>query len=307
MINTAKSENRRADLVFNQQSRKEVIIMAAVKGGIIKKATEEQAVATSPAKTMQNLVMRMMPQIEKALPSVLTGERFARMVLTAMSTTPQLAQCTPNSFLGAMMQAAQLGVELNTPLGQAYLIPYRNHGQLECQFQLGYKGLIDLAYRSGEITDIAAHEVHENDTFEYELGLEPKLRHVPALKDRGAVILYYAVFHTKAGGYGFEVMSVDDIRAHANKFSKAAGSSYSPWKTNFGEMAKKTVIKKVLKYAPIKTEFVRQVAQDETIKTDIVKDMADMPDETVTIDAEDVPNNVDAETGEVKEAQESSK
>lgn len=72
-------------------------------------------------------------------------------------------------------------------------------------------------------------------------------------------------------------------------------------------MAKKTVIKKVLKYAPIKTEFVRQVAQDETIKTDIVKDMADMPDETVTIDAEDVPNNVDAETGEVKEAQESSK
>ena len=281
--------------------------MAAVKGGIIKKATEEQAVATSPAKTMQNLVMRMMPQIEKALPSVLTGERFARMVLTAMSTTPQLAQCTPNSFLGAMMQAAQLGVELNTPLGQAYLIPYRNHGQLECQFQLGYKGLIDLAYRSGEITDIAAHEVHENDTFEYELGLEPKLRHVPALKDREAVILYYAVFHTKAGGYGFEVMSVDDIRAHANKFSKAAGSSYSPWKTNFGEMAKKTVIKKVLKYAPIKTEFVRQVAQDETIKTDIVKDMADMPDETVTIDAEDVPNNVDAETGEVKEAQESSK
>ena len=80
------------------------------------------------------------------------------------------------------MQAAQLGVEPNTPLGQAYLIPYRNHGQLECQFQLGYKGLIDLAYRSGEITSISAHEVCENDDFEYELSLDEKLKHKPALK-----------------------------------------------------------------------------------------------------------------------------
>ena len=99
-----------------------------------------------------------------------------------------------------MMQAAQLGVEPNTPLGQAYLIPYRNHGQLECQFQLGQKGLIDLAYRSGEITSISAHEVCENDDFEYELGLEEKLKHKPALKDRGAVILYYAVFRTENCG-----------------------------------------------------------------------------------------------------------
>jgi len=278
---------------------------AAVKGGVIKKAAEQQAVAKNGTMSMKDLVVKMMPQIQKALPSVLTGERFTRMVLTAMSTNPQLTQCTPKSFLGAMMQAAQLGVEPNTPLGQAYLIPYRNHGQLECQFQLGYKGLVDLAYRSGEITDISAHEVHENDTFEYELGLEPKLKHVPALKDRGPVILYYAVFHTKAGGYGFEVMSVDDIRSHMNKFSKAAQSGFSPWKTNFDEMAKKTVIKRVLKYAPIKTEFVRQVAQDETIKTNLAENMADLPDETITIDEQgnDVSDNVDPETGEIKEPQ----
>ncbi len=280
--------------------------MAAVKNGIIKKAAEEQAVAKSPAKTMQHLVMQMMPQIQKALPSVLTGERFGRMVLTAMSTNPQLAQCTPNSFLGAMMQAAQLGVEPNTPLGQAYLIPYRNHGRLECQFQLGYKGLIDLAYRSGEITDISAHEVHENDTFEYELGLTPKLKHVPALHDRGPVILYYAVFHTKSGGYGFEVMSDEDIRDHMKKFSKAANSSFSPWSSNFDEMAKKTVIKRVLKYAPIKTEFVRQIAQDETIKTNIAENMADLPDETVTTIDEETDKVVDTETGETKEPAEGS-
>lgn len=229
------------------------------------------------------------------------------MVLTAMSTNPQLAECSPNSFLGAMMQAAQLGVEPNTPLGQAYLIPYRNHGRLECQFQLGYKGLIDLAYRSGEITSISAHEVCENDDFEYELGLDEKLRHKPALKDRGAVILYYAVFRTKAGGSGFAVMSVEDIKNHSQKYSKAAGSSYSPWATNFDAMAKKTVIKQALKYAPIKTEFVRAVSTDETIKTNIAENMADEPDETViTVDSEeitteDIPANVDPETGEIKE------
>ena len=278
--------------------------MATVKGGLIQKQTN--APANSGARSIKDLVVQMESQIAKALPSVLTPERFTRMVLTAMSNNPQLQKCTPNSFLGAMMQAAQLGVEPNTPLGQAYLIPYHNHGTLEVQFQLGYKGLIDLAYRSGEITDISAHEVYENDTFEYELGLEPKLKHIPALQDRGTVILYYAVYHTKNGGYGFEVMSVDDIRQHKNKFSKAAGKGFSPWATNFDEMAKKTVIKKLLKYAPIKTEFVRAVAQDETIKTNLSANMADEPD-VMTIDVEetapepDVPNNVDLETGEIKE------
>ena len=279
-----------------------------VKGGMIQKAQSGKVAASNGGvSSIKQLVMQMKPLIEKALPSVLTGERFSRMVLTAMSTNPQLAECTPNSFLGAMMQAAQLGVEPNTPLGQAYLIPYRNHGQLECQFQLGYKGLIDLAYRSGEITSISAHEVCENDDFEYELGLNEKLRHKPALTDRGAVILYYAVFRTKAGGSGFAVMSVEDIKNHSKKYSKAAGSSYSPWSTNFDAMAKKTVIKQALKYAPIKTEFVRAVSTDETIKTNIAEDMADEPDETViTVDSEenktdDIPANVDPETGEIKE------
>lgn len=164
------------------------------------------------------------------------------------------------------------------------------------------KGLIDLAYRSGEITDISAHEVHENDTFEYELGLEPKLKHLPALRDRGEVILYYAVYHTKSGGYGFEVMSKDDVQKHANKYSKAAKSGFSPWSTNFDEMAKKTVLKKVLKYAPIKTDFVRATVQDETIKSNLDVNMADVPDDTVIeVEAEEIPANVNPETGEIVE------
>ena len=283
-----------------------------VNGGLIQKNQETKAVAKSAGKqTLQALITKMKPQIANALPTVLTPERFTRMALTALSNNPNLQECTPQSFLGAMMQAAQLGVEPNTPLQQAYLIPYKNKGQMEVQFQLGYKGLIDLAYRSGEITSISAHEVCENDEFEYELGLDEKMRHKPALKDRGEVILYYAVFRTKSGGCGFAVMSVEDVKKHMNKFSQAARGGFSPWNTNFDEMAKKTVIKKVLKYAPIKTEFVRAAATDGTIKTDISSDMTEAPDETViTVEGEAVEPEpqqapaseepvVDPETGEI--------
>lgn len=232
-------------------------------------------------KTMQSYIKSMEGEIKKALPSVITPERFTRMVLSAISVNPQLASCTPGSFLGAMMSAAQLGLEPNTALGQAYILPYNNHGKLEAQFQLGYKGLIDLAYRSGEVEVVQAHIVYANDTFECEYGLEPTLKHTPADKDRGEPIKVYAVFKTKSGGYGFEVMSMEDVRNHASKYSKSYGSNYSPWKTNFEEMAKKTVLKRVLKYAPLKSDFVRGITSDETVKSEITEDMYSVPNEVV--------------------------
>ena len=251
-------------------------------------------------KTIRDYVKAQERGIRAALPSGMTPDRFTRIVLTALSTTPQLNNCTPKSFLGAMMTAAQLGLEPNTPLGQAYLIPYRNKGTLEAQFQLGYKGLIDLAYRSGEVELVQAQCVYENDTFNCQFGLEPKLEHIPADKDRGELVKVYALFKTKSGGFGFEVMSVDDVEKHAKKYSKAYSSSFSPWKTNFEEMAKKTVLKKCLKYAPLKSDFARGITTDETIKTDIDKDMYSVPDETdydePIIEAEAV--EVNTETGE---------
>ena len=236
-------------------------------------ATQEANKPEVKAKaTMQDYVKRMEGEIKKALPSVITPERFTRMVLSALSANPKLASCTPASFLGAMMSAAQLGLEPNTPLGQ---------GTMEVQFQVGYKGLIDLAYRSGEVEVVQSHIVYTNDEFAFEYGLDPKLSHKPATSDRGEPIAVYALFRTKSGGYGFEVMSMDAVRKHAEKYSKAYGSSYSPWKTNFEEMAKKTVLKKVLKYAPLKSDFVRGIAQDETVKTGLSEDMYSMPDQTV--------------------------
>lgn len=236
---------------------------------------------SSDKKTMQQYIKSMEGEIKKALPSVMTPERFTRMVLSAISVNPKLASCTPASFLGAMMQAAQLGLEPNTPLGQAYILPYMNKGVLEAQFQIGYKGMIDLAYRSGEVEVVQAHIVYQNDKFECEYGLNPKLTHIPADSDRGEPVKVYAVFKTKSEGFGFEVMSMDDIRIHASKYSKAYNSQYSPWKTNFEEMAKKTVLKRVLKYAPLKSDFVRGITQDGTVKSEISDDMYSVPDENV--------------------------
>lgn len=253
-------------------------------------------VANSEKKTMQTYIKSMEGEIKKALPSVITPERFTRMVLSAISTNQALGSCTPSSFLGAMMSAAQLGLEPNTPLGQAYILPYKNKGVLEAQFQLGYKGLIDLAYRSGEVELVQAHIVYENDKFECEYGLEPKLTHVPADSNRGSAIKVYAMFKTKSGGYGFEVMSMDDVREHAKKYSKSYSSSFSPWSTNFEEMAKKTVLKKCLKYAPLKSDFVKGVVQDGAIKNEISDDMYEVPN--VVVDDADY-TIVDDDTGEV--------
>lgn len=235
---------------------------------------------------MQGYIKQMQGEIRKALPSVMTPERFTRIVLSALSSNPKLAQTTPQSFLGAMMTAAQLGVEPNTPLGQAYLIPYYNNKTRcsECQFQLGYKGLIDLAYRSGEISTIQAHVVYENDAFEYSFGLEPTLKHVPTHTDRGEPVFVYAVFRTKDSGFGFEVMSIEDVRAFAQQYSKAFGSG--PWQTNFEEMAKKTVLKRALKYAPVKSDFLRGVAQDNTVKTEISEDMCEVPGTVIELSSE---------------------
>lgn len=268
--------------------------MNNLKNALESKANEKKG---NTQRKLKQTIQAMMPQIALALPSVITPERFTRMALTAISSNSKLEQCTEHSFLGAMMNAAQLGLEPNTPLGQAYLIPYGN----QCQFQIGYKGLIDLAHRSGEFTNIYAEVVYEKDEFDYELGLEPRLVHKPTLTDRGEPIYYYAVYKLKNGGFGFKIMSKEDVEDFRKKYSKAKNS---PWVTNFDEMAKKTVLKQVLKYAPIKVEFARDVAQDETVKSKIKEDMSLVDDEIIDItppENDDDVMNVDMETGELLE------
>ena len=272
--------------------------------GIISKAAESRKEAPVTAvtqqkkpQTLQEYVQRMSSQIKLALPANLTPERFERIVLTAISSNPKLQECTPTSFLGAMMTAAQLGVEPNTPLGQGYLIPRNGRNGMECTFQLGYKGMIDLAYRSGDIANIGAYTVYKNDEFHVQFGLNPDITHVPCMTDRGDPIAFYAYYKTKDGGFGFDVMSVEDIRKHAKQFSEAVKRGWSsPWDTNFEEMAKKTVLKKVLKYAPLSTEVASKIGMDDTVHDTISKNMTEEP-----------ISYIDAETGEVLTDEEAGK
>lgn len=251
-----------------------------VKNELAKRAAEqEKPVKLTKNMTIVDMVRALEPEVRKALPTVLTPERFTRMALSAINNTPALAECTPMSFIAALMNTAQLGLEPNTPLGQAYLIPYKNKGVLECQFQLGYKGMIDLAYRTGQIQMIQAQIVRQRDYFLYQYGLESKLVHRPAEGERGEITFIYGLFKMVNGGYGFEVSSKSEIDAFALRYSKSFGSQHSPWTNNYEDMAKKTVIKRALRYAPVSVDFQKALSMDETIKKELSVDMSEVKNE----------------------------
>jgi len=242
-------------------------------------------------KTIKDWIQSAKPSIQAALPRHVDVDRFQRIVMVAVNQNPKLGQCTPMSLLTAVMQAAQLGLEPGV-LGQCYMIPYWNKNKkvLEVQFQISYKGMIELSRRSGSILSIAAHEVRENDEFFFQYAYEETLTHKPNLfGNRGDVIAYYAYANLKDGGRASVVMNKTDIDAHRDQFSKAAKSQYgSPWEDNYDEMAKKTVIKKLLKYLPVSAEVLRGVAADGAVRDEIKPDLADLPvmEDVETIEAE---------------------
>ena len=242
--------------------------------------TNELLKKVAPAKARQNAVdvtkkpgtmldmVRSKPfqsQMALALPKSMTSERLTRIVMTECRKTPALLNCNPESFYGAVLQCAQLGLEPGSALGHCYLLPFGNgkakDGRPNCQLIIGYRGMIDLARRSGQIVSINAYCVHEADEFEYELGLHPDIHHRPSpLAESGPVTYVYAVAVLKGGGVQFEVMSRAEIEA-VRAQSKAGKSG--PWVTHWEEMARKTVIRKLFKYLPVSIEAVRAVEVDE--------------------------------------------
>ncbi|MBN6186430.1 recombination protein RecT [Aneurinibacillus sp. BA2021] len=248
---------------------------------------QQNAAANKPAtpeQTVAAYLEKMKPEFDKALPAHMNADRLARVALTTIRTTPKLLECSIPSLMGAIVQAAQLGLEPGL-IGHCYIIPYGR----EAQFIIGYKGMIDLARRSGQIQNIYAHAVYEADHFEYELGLHPKLEHKPAAGRRGAMTYVYAVAHFKDGGYQFEVMDMEEIE---RRRSRSKASKNGPWVTDFEEMAKKTVIRHMWKYLPISIEIQQQAAQDETVRRDITSEPKSVYADTIEAEgvmAEDIP------------------
>ncbi len=218
-------------------------------------------------KNFKSLVLIMEKEIEKALPSNMSSKRFTRVILTLLKENPKLNECTQESFLLALMHCAQLGLEPDSQLGHAYIIPRKNkrRGVLEADVQVGYKGMLELAYRSNQFLNIYSQEICENDIFECEYGSTPKLIHKPNILNRSKVIGFYGFYKLKNGASYFEIMSKEDMKEFAKDNTFNFESSNSTWNKDFNEMAKKTMIKKVLKYAPSKVQFQNESKGIESV------------------------------------------
>ena len=245
----------------------------------------------APVIVQQVLSDQFKKQLALAVPKHLNADRMARIAATEVRKNKALLNTEPTSFLGSVMQAAQLGLEPGSALGQAYLVPYGN----QCQLIIGYKGMIDLARRSGQVLSLNAYAVREGDDFSFQLGLKPDIHHVPSLEaDRikKPITYVYAVATLQGGGYQFEVMSRAEVEA-----VRAKAKSKNIWNTYFEEMAKKTVIRRLFKYLPVSIEAL------EITNADAKREAGEKvePDDVINIEAVSVE---DFEDGEVINTQE---
>lgn len=220
--------------------------------------------ALAPRAVADDVLNNIHDKAVEVLPQTVDQCRMLRIFANAISTTPKLAQCTRGSLATALMTAAQFGLEPNTPLGECYIIPYKD----TASFQPGYQGILKLAYQSGRVSGVYAEKVCENDEFEIALGTEKRIRHIP-VGNRGDAIGYYAVVRFNEFEPHFHYMTLTEIESHRDQFSRAYGydKKGSTWATNFDAMAKKTVLIQALKYAPksIDDKLARIVHADDDI------------------------------------------
>ena len=221
---------------------------------------QSSAVVTRPSDKMgslKSLFEKKKDAIAAILPKHLTAERIVKVTLSALSRNPELLACSQESIFFAVIQAAELGLEFGGVLGHAYMVPYKNKHtkRLEAVFIPGYRGLIALARRSGQIVSIEAHPVYERDKCVVRFGTNPTLDHEPFLDgDPGQIRLVYAVATLKDGGQQVEVMSLAQVLAIRDR--SPAGQS-GPWVSDFDEMARKTVVRRLWKYLPMSIEMVK--------------------------------------------------
>lgn len=219
-------------------------------------------------KVAQHLT-RIKARLTDVLGDVMTPERVVQMAATTISKNPTIAECTTASLLGAVMQAATLRFPPIDSLGYCYFVPYYNAktGTKEVQFQIGYKGLIDMARRSGRLRDISAEAVYQGDTFEISYGLERSLKHIPHFLHPGKpeMIEYvYAVATLADGGKTFVVLPRIEIERLRQRSPGQRAVPSGAWLTDYEAMAKAKAIKQLAKFLPLNLDDLVGFAKDET-------------------------------------------
>lgn len=230
--------------------------------------------------SIKDFIEQRQGAISALVPKHLNPERLMKVLLNSIYKTPKLQECTPSSLLQCALTAAELGLEPGGALGHAYLVPYKE----TCTFIIGYRGLIELMRRSGQLASIRAVVVRERDRFRYTEGLDQNIEHEPFLDgDAGALKYVYAVAKLKDGSVQCEFMTrqqVDAIRARSR--SKDNG----PWVTDFDEMAKKTVVRRIAKLLPLSSEAAKALEVDgddyiDSTATAVVTEAMATPDAQV--------------------------
>lgn len=259
--------------------------------------------ASSKPATIHDQKNAMIPQFQMLLNGdQKKAERAFRIAVTEYNKNHALQQCDRQSFWGCVINAVQMDLEPG-PLGYAYLIPYKG----VCTLQLGYRGMLELVSRSGLVDSVYAYPVYKSDKFKYALGANPDLQHTPDLTADPTdddIIAFYAVAHIKGCSIPrIEVMSrrqIDGIR----KRSQAGNGG--PWVTDFAEMGRKTVLKRLCKTLPLSVESQRMLAADETTRTSLERDIDDttsvydiMAADVATQPANTAQETVDTATGEI--------
>lgn len=239
-------------------------------------------------RTVRDLFIRSKDQIAMALPSHLKPDRMIRVALTTIRQTPKLLECTPISLLKCVMQASALGLEPDPLLGRCYMVPFRDtkKGITEATLIIGYKGLIDLARRSGEIVSLEAHVVYERDEFRFEFGSGECLIHRPGfMQDRGQITHAWAMARFKGGGHQFEVMDYWELEA-VRGMSKQG--NFGPWVDHRAEMYRKTVVRRLAKFLPLSPQLVSHLAGEEMVDSgmspgEVYGDADEMIETTATV------------------------
>lgn len=272
-------------------------------GQLAAQASNRQLTQLNPQQNMKALLEKSWPRIMAVIGNNLSPQRLYQMYVSTINREPQLASCSVESVLSCFMKCAALGLEPSNVdgLGRVYILPYGNKnmrtGQKEATLIIGYKGMIDLARRSGQIRDISARAVHEGDEFSYRYGLNEDLVHVPCAKP-GKLTHVYMIANFKDGGHYMKVMNADEIEAAAHR-SPSYGKSMSPWKSDYEAMAMKTVIRRAFPYLPVSVEAQNAAASDG--QTPDYRDVfRPLPDTTV----DDTPADVNADEPEAPEQEE---
>ena len=190
-----------------------------------------------------DLIKSRKDNFRAVLPQGQNAERFVSACLIAVKMNPKLQHCKAESLIKAMMESARFGLEPNSPLSEAALVPYGD----KVEFLIEYRGLLRLAWNSGMIHMIDYDKICKNDEYIYIKGFDSQFSHTPLLSgDRGDPVAYYAYAEIKGGGKAMILMSRDDIVKHMKQFSKSYNASTSPWKTDFDAMAIKTVLRQLV-------------------------------------------------------------